>query len=189
MELANILNRPLTPPNTPPPPPPPSTPPPRTSHTTRDQRLQAQTLRDIGFTYAQIREQLGLTFDQIQYAVNHRITPQKRKGRPSKLAPEEVDQIIAWVCASKTNRRTPWAQIPIIMELNVSYYYVRNALRNAGFSRRVARHKPPLSERNRQARLQWAIKHVGWTLEEWRKVLWSDETWCNGDRHIKTYVT
>jgi hypothetical protein len=57
MELANILNRPLTPPNTP------STPPPRTSYTTRDQRLQAQTLRDIGFTYAQIREQLGLTFN------------------------------------------------------------------------------------------------------------------------------
>jgi hypothetical protein len=61
MELANILNRPLTPPNTPPPPP--STPPPHMSHTMRDQRLQAQTLRDISFNYAQIREQLGLTFD------------------------------------------------------------------------------------------------------------------------------
>jgi hypothetical protein len=91
MELANILNRPLTPPNTPPPP---STPPPRTSHTTRDQRLQAQTLRDISFTYAQICKQLDLTFDQIQYAVNHHITPQKCKGRPLKLAPKEVDQII-----------------------------------------------------------------------------------------------
>jgi hypothetical protein len=77
MELANILNRPLTPPKTPPPPP--STPPPRTSRTTRDQRLQAQTLRDVGFTYAQIREQLGLTFDQIQYAINHRITPQTQE--------------------------------------------------------------------------------------------------------------
>jgi Transposase len=39
------------------------------------------------------------------------------------------------------------------MGLNVSYYSVRNALRIAGFSRRVARRKPPITERNRLARL------------------------------------
>jgi transposase len=180
MDLANILNRPSTPSITPPPP---------SNYTTRDQRLQAQTLREIGFTYHQIQEQLGLTLDQVRYAVHHRLTPQKRKGRPSKLNQEEVDEIIAWVCASKTNRRTPWVHIPIILELNVSYYCVRTALRNAGFSRRVARRKPPVSERNRQARLRWAIEHIEWTIEDWRKILWSDETWCNGDRHTKTYVT
>ncbi len=101
MNLANILNRPSTPSPTPP-----STPPP-SNYTIRDQRLQTQTLHEVGFTCNQIREQLGLTLNQVRYAVSHRLTPQKRKGRPSKLTQEEVDEIIAWICTLKTNRRTP----------------------------------------------------------------------------------
>ena len=53
-----------------------------------------------------------------------------------------------------------------MMKLNVSYYCVRTVLRNTGFSRRVARRKPPISERNRQARLRWALEHVGWTIKQ-----------------------
>jgi transposase len=157
--------------------------------TTRDQRLQIQTLRDAGFIYNQIREQIDVTLNQIQYALQHRITPQKRSGRPPFLAPEEVAEIIEWICASKVNRRAPWSRIPILLELSVSYYCVRTALRNAGFSRRVARRKPPISERNRVKRLEWAVEHADWTIEQWKRILWSDETWVNGDRHTKTYVT
>jgi len=186
MDLANQLDRPSTPPPPPPPPlpistpsssaypePPPTPPtaPPPVYQTTRDQRLQAQTLHDIGLTYTQIRAHLGLTLRQIQYAIHHQLTPQKRPGRPSILTQEEVAEIIDWVCALKGNRRTPWAKIPIILELDVSYYAVRTALRKAGFSRRVARHKPPISERNRLVRLQWAIEHLNWTLDDWKKIL------------------
>jgi transposase len=167
----------------------PYTPPPAASNTTRDQRLRAQTLHDFGLTYTQIHEQLGLTLRQIQYAISHRITPKKRSGRPSRLSQEEIDELIAWICLSKANRRTPWIKLPVILELNVGYYCIRTALRKAGFARRVARRKPPLSVRNQQTRLQWAIEHIGWTVEEWKKILWSDETWVNGDRYTKTYVT
>jgi Transposase len=156
MDLANILNR-----SSPPPPPslstpfssPPSPPPSPSHQTTRDQRLQVQILREIGWTYGQICNKLQLTHNQVRYAISHRLTPQKRSGRPSKLTQEEVDHIISWVCASKAHRRTPWVQISILLKLNVSYYSVRTALRKAGFVRRVARRKPPISERNRQARL------------------------------------
>jgi hypothetical protein len=104
MDTANGPNRPPTPPSivdTP------STPPlAAVSDTTRDQRLQVPTLHDTGFTYTQIRERLGLTFRQVQYAVRHRVTPKKRSGRPSILTQEEVDHIIMWVCAIKGNRCT-----------------------------------------------------------------------------------
>jgi Transposase len=69
------------------------------------------------------------------------------------LSQEEIDHIIYWVCATPRNRRTAWAKIPIVLELNVSFYAIRTALRNAGFARRVARRKPPISETNRQRRL------------------------------------
>jgi hypothetical protein len=89
MDLANQLDRPSTPPPSPPPPHPPPPPPPPSpplstpsssayleslstysttlplpihpNYTTRDQHLQAQTLRDIGLTYTQISAHLGLT--------------------------------------------------------------------------------------------------------------------------------
>jgi hypothetical protein len=150
MDSANKLNRPQTPPA-------PSAPPPASDFTilcsTRDQRLQAQTLYDTGLTYAQIRTQLGLTFRQVQYAVSHRLTPKKRHGRPPILTQEEVNNIIVWIYVLKANRRTPWIKIPISFKLNIGYYCVRRALRNAGFARRVVRRKPSLSERNRIARL------------------------------------
>ena len=112
MDLANILNRSSPPP---PPPPPlsapfssPPSPPPSPSHqTTRDQRLQVQLLREIGWTYSQICNKLQLTPIQVRYAISHCLTPQKCSRRPSKLTQEEVDHIISWVCASKAYRRTP----------------------------------------------------------------------------------
>jgi DNA-binding transcriptional MerR regulator len=94
----NALNRPQTPPE------------PALKiapDTTRDQRLQIQTLRDAGFTYNQIREQIDITLNQIQYALQYRITPQKRSGRPPFLTPEEIAEIIEWIYASKANRRAP----------------------------------------------------------------------------------
>jgi sulfur carrier protein ThiS len=101
---------------------------PSAGNTTRDQRLRVQTLREAGFTYEQIYKQLGLTLRQVQYAVNNPVIPKKRKGRPSILTSDEVELIITWVCQSKAHRRAPWAKIPTYLELDVSFYAVRNAL-------------------------------------------------------------
>ena len=161
----------------------------RAPETTRDQRLQAQTLHESGIKYQEIAAQTGLTLRQVQYAITHTVTPTKRKGRKSMLTDDEVQNIINWICASRKNRRTSWISIPTLLHLNVSYKTIRTALRNAGFSRRVARRKPPISEKNRLARLRFAIEHSNWSLDQWAKILWSDETWINGDRHTKTYVT
>jgi hypothetical protein len=77
MDIANLLDSPLTPLQTPP-----STPPPRTHQTTRDQRLQVQTLRDAGLTYNEIHQQLDLMFCQIQHAISHRVTLKSVKDDP-----------------------------------------------------------------------------------------------------------
>ena len=36
--------------------------------------------------------------------------------------------------------------------------------------------KPELSEAQREARLHWCLAHKDWTIEDWKKVIWSDET-------------
>ena len=48
--------------------------------------------------------------------------------------------------------------------------------------------KPPISEKNRRLRLEFAIAYRGWTYHEWCKFFWSDETWVKHGRHQKTYV-
>jgi hypothetical protein len=36
--------------------------------------------------------------------------------------------------------------------------------------------KPLLTKKQKAARLQWARKHANWTVEQWRRVVWSDES-------------
>ncbi|GBM16915.1 Transposable element Tc1 transposase [Araneus ventricosus] len=42
-------------------------------------------------------------------------------------------------------------------------------------SRRPTR-APLLTKRHRQLRLQWAREHRDWTMDEWKRVAWSDES-------------
>jgi transposase len=50
--------------------------------------------------------------------------------------------------------------------------------------------KPLLSRKSRRARLNWALKHVKFGIEFWKKVLFSDETYIDlefGDGHRKVW--
>jgi len=66
---------------------------------------------------------------------------------------------------------------------------VKGALHRLGYRRRVALRKPPISEKNRQARLEWAQEHLNWSDQQWRTILWSDETWVKAGTHRKILVT
>jgi transposase len=83
-----------------------------TKHTSRDQRRDIQLLYQEGFTIAQIAEKQACTTRQVQYAIKHPSTPQKRSGRPQKMTEEELQYLIEWICASKQNRRCRWDLIP-----------------------------------------------------------------------------
>ncbi|KAI1000163.1 hypothetical protein K3495_g8035 [Podosphaera aphanis] len=64
-------------------------------------------------------------------------------------------------------------------EDKVSPGIVRLALREQGLRaiRRVK--KPMLSKAHKRARLLWALEHESWTMEDWKRVIWSDETKIN----------
>ena len=76
--------------------------PPKTPHhktRTRDQRLQVHTLRDADHSYADIASRLSITMNQVQYAWNHRLTPQfKLSGVKGILDAESLDVLIDFVC-------------------------------------------------------------------------------------------
>ena len=50
----------------------------------------------------------------------------------------------------------------------------------------VKRKHPLLSAKHRKAHLDYAYAHKDWTVEDWKRVVWSDETKVNrlgSDRH------
>jgi hypothetical protein len=35
----------------------------------------------------------------------------------------------------------------------------------------------------------FAQEHLHWTVEDWSKILWTDETWASGGSHTRVFVT
>lgn len=52
----------------------------------------------------------------------------------------------------------------------------RRRLIQAGLRARIPRKKPFLNEKQRKRRLQWTKEHANWAVEDWKKIIWSDET-------------
>ncbi len=75
------------------------------------------------------------------------------------------------------------------MGWNVSRDTITRAMEELGLSRHSARIKLPISEECRQHQLAWARFHRNWTPKDWSIVLWTDEIWVTGGRHVRAYVT
>jgi hypothetical protein len=45
-----------------------------------------------------------------------------------------------------------------------------------GFHGRAAAHKPKITMSNAKRWLEWCKAHRHWTLEQWKRILWSDES-------------
>ncbi|KAF7652311.1 hypothetical protein LDENG_00098550 [Lucifuga dentata] len=71
---------------------------------------------------------------------------------------------------------------------NISTCTMRRELQGLGLNSCVALRKPLICQANQKKRLQFAREHKDWTLELWKKVMWSDEsrfTLFQSDGHIR----
>ena len=59
---------------------------------------------------------------------------------------------------------------------SISTRTMRRKLKGLGLNSCVALRKPIISEANWKQRLKFAREHIDWTLEQWKKVMWSDES-------------
>ncbi|RDL37965.1 uncharacterized protein BP5553_05398 [Venustampulla echinocandica] len=162
---------------------------PKAPQLTRDQRRDCQLLHSIGWSYSQIHRQTSYSIRQIGLACTIRATPKKKSGRPPILSQAQVEELVEFVCASSANRRMSFTKLAEVLDFGVKKQAIRSALLREGFHRRLAMRKPPITEKNRQTRLQWALEHINWTMAQWYEILWTDETWITGGRHTRTWVT
>lgn len=72
--------------------------------------------------------------------------------------------------------------------INVSHDTVNRRLNEAGLPSRVARKKPFISDTNVEKRLNWCLKYKDWTVEQWKRVLFCDESAFTLVYHGRTLV-
>lgn len=103
-----------------------------------------------------------------------------REGRPRATSAAE-DKFIR--ITSLRNRRLTAPQITAHINASrsssgrhISASTDQRILHESGLHGRIVAKKPLLRKNNKQKRLAWVTKHKEWTLDEWKTVLWSDES-------------
>ncbi|EIE91835.1 hypothetical protein RO3G_16546 [Rhizopus delemar RA 99-880] len=71
----------------------------------------------------------------------------------------------------------------------ISYSACLKLLKSMGFQARIKKHKPFLKAIHMKKRLAWANAHKDWTKDDWRRMIFSDETKVNvwGSDGVKYY--
>jgi transposase len=107
------------------------------------------------------------------------------------LSSDQVDELVWYVQQSRATRQMSYLALAIgpFSHWEVGEYTIRYTLKSRGFTRCIALAKPPLSQKNKDIRFEWAKDHVDWTLDQWWTILWSDETWVTDGRHRRKWVT
>jgi transposase len=77
---------------------------------------------------------------------------------------------------AKSNDDQAFRDIITISGIKVSNSTLRSLLKDVGLFSRIRRRKPFLKPQHKAARLRWAKKYAHWTVEDWLKVIWSDES-------------
>ena len=103
-------------------------------------------------------------------------------GRPSKLSPSNIRHAQRLISSGKVDTAVDVAKVlSNITNQSLCAQTVHNSLKIhvAGLKAVVKKKKPFLSQRHRKARMDFALAHQHWTVEDWKNVVWSDETKIN----------
>ncbi|KAH7558222.1 Transposase [Bipolaris maydis] len=103
----------------------------------------------------------------------HHVQDAPKTGRPAKQAEEVKEQIFQQVRHDRYGREKSCADLA---RVEISASTVWRVLRAAGYRKTKPTRKPGLTQEMRSARLKWALEHKDWTLEDWKNVIWTDET-------------
>ncbi|MBW0541072.1 hypothetical protein O181_080787, partial [Austropuccinia psidii MF-1] len=95
-------------------------------------------------------------------------------GRPRKLNDRDLCQLARVV---KQNRCNNLAKIKNLIAIDVSINTLRIAIhKDLGKQSCIAVKKPYLSPVHMEQQLNFAQQHLNWTMEQWSRVIWTDES-------------
>jgi len=137
---------------------------------------------DAGTSAASISRSLHIhstTVDRIRSSMRPSLVKPKG-GRPSKISKSNKRFIRRLVLSGKAETAPQVAtQLKTASNVTVSLDTIRRALKDVGLKAVTKKKKPLLLERHKKARLEFAKRYRNWTVDDWKRVIWSDESKIN----------
>lgn len=154
----------------------------KTNEISTEKRAQIAILNKTGHSQRDIARLVGVSKTGVattlsRFAETNSFEDRKRCGRPKKTT-ESDDRHILMICKRDRFKTAP----AIAAEVNesvlqpISVTTIKRRLIANGFNGRVAKKKPLLRTVNKRKRLAFARLHKDWTVEDWKKVFWTDES-------------
>lgn len=121
------------------------------------------------------RRAVQTTIKRYQETGSYRNLP--KSGRKPKTSARE-DRLIERIALRDRHKSAEiiCAELRSQHNTNISVRTVRRRLTEANLHARKPRRKPLLTEKHRKQRLTWAKKYESWGIDDWAKVIWSDES-------------
>lgn len=147
-----------------------------------EKRVAIIALRNAGYSYREIARLEKVSYGAVQSTLTRfnetkSINDRPRSGRP-RVTTKQDDLFVT--ISSKRNRfhtaRDIRANLLESREANVSISTIKRRLGESGLKGCVAARKPLLRQQNKIKRLAWAKNHKNWTEDQWKQVLFSDES-------------
>ena len=150
--------------------------------TSSAQKENILSLASHGHSTCTIASRLGLIQSTVSRTLRtlHPNQPCSSGGRPPKLSSRDQHVILSQIATGRAANATQVTKyINTIIPHPLSSETVRRVLRKTFIQGCGEEEKPFLNARRRQQRLTFALKHKEWTVEDWKRVIWSDETKIN----------
>ena len=141
-----------------------------------------KSLLEKGHSTREIASRCGISNATVsRLAKKHEISPKcPVNGRPSLLDERMKARIVRYIVIDKLG--TAVRVKKALFEdhsLDISVKTVQRVLRERGLVAIEKPKKPLLTPRHQRLRLEWAKAHQFWTMDDWKRVVWSDETKIN----------
>lgn len=152
---------------------------------TETQKGQISGLVDAGWGPRRIAAHFNWSYSSVQryvaeYKTNGKFQSKAGNSGRKRITTVQTDRLVVRsVLGSPEKRRVTSEAITTYLAaagISVSARTVRRRLVENGLNSRVAAKKPLLRAVNVQKRLAWAQERVNWTVQDWAKVLWTDES-------------
>ena len=130
------------------------------------------------YSHAQIEAQLNIPRTTITSFINRArgresIENLPRPGRPRKLSDADVRYLVR---NAESETRVPFKELQNLANIDASVQTMRRRLREEGIRKWRAVKRPFLTQKHAKERLVWAKAHRHWTVDDWKRVIWSDES-------------
>lgn len=148
-------------------------------------RSSIQALSQAGLSNVKIARQLqisvstvGRTLKRIQELGN--LSDRPRSGRPGVLSDRQKRLIPRLLrSGSIQNASQVRKKLELDYGINTSVSTVQRSLRSLGYVSRIKKKRPLLTAQHKKRRLAFAKAHRTWTVDDWKMVIFSDETKFN----------